>query len=147
MKGLLDLLRARKSLLLRLLVVVVVAYIIVDLYAIAPQETYLELGLPASHQDAREVRVSVMADEDGALIRQLALRYPRGAPATLREAVDVAPGRYRVEVELRDAQGGSDTLRGRFETPASGTVRVALLRVDDPLEDSMIEASHRGPQR
>lgn len=130
MQPVIELLRKRSSLLLRLLVVGVIAFAIYDIASVTPTEQHIEIGLPEDHALATEVRVALLAEDDGALVRQIALRYPRGAPALLREDVEVAPGRYRVEVELRGDEGPRSTLEGRFEAPVEGPLRVRLHAMD-----------------
>lgn len=83
-----------------------------------PHETEVRLHL-GDHGGADRVRITYWAE--GEAITEVELRYDHGAPEVVTHTVELYPGRYRVEVELRSA----DALRRAervLEVPAEGVV-------------------------
>ena len=89
-----------------------------------PHEVEVELPLGASHAALRQVDVSYLESDE--LVHHVSLRYPDGAPESLRHTVELAPGRYVVAVDLVHEDGATESRRGRLEAPAEGRVRVSL---------------------
>lgn len=89
-----------------------------------PREVDVELPLGPTHADLRQVDVSFLeADE---LVHHVSLRYPEGAPESVRHRVELAPGSYVVAVDLVHEGGATESREGRLDAPAEGRVRVHL---------------------
>jgi hypothetical protein len=88
----------------------------------APTPLAVELDLGPAHSEATRLEVSYLAE--GELVRHVSLRYPDGAPASVRQRVELAQGRYRVLVEGELRDGGTWARERRLEAPASGTIRL-----------------------
>lgn len=95
-----------------------------------PHETDVELLLGHRHSEVVELRIGYVRGAEQEPLKAVTLRYPEGAPATVRHHVELPPGRYAVVLELVSAQGRTDTSR-RLDVPADGVVR---LRVSDELD-------------
>ena len=96
----------------------------------APRDVEVELPLGDDHARIHQVDVSFLegGDDEGDddLVRQLSLRYPDGAPERVRQTVELAPGRYRVAVELTGESGASEARVGALDAPGEGVIRVSL---------------------
>lgn len=95
-----------------------------------PHDTDVELLLGQRHSDVIELRIGYVRDAEQEPFKAVTLRYPHGAPATVRHHVELPPGRYAVVLELVSAQGHTDMSR-RLDIPAQGVVR---LQVADELD-------------
>jgi len=95
-----------------------------------PHDTDVELLLGHRHREVIELRIGYVRDAEHEPFRAVTLRYPNGAPATVRHHVELPPGHYAVELELVSALGRTDARR-RLDIPADGVVR---LRVSDDLD-------------
>jgi hypothetical protein len=82
-------------------------------------------GGTATAKDSEATRLEVSYLAEGELVRHVSLRYPEGAPASVRQRVELAQGRYRVLVEGELRDGGTWTRERRLEAPAAGTVRLS----------------------
>lgn len=89
-----------------------------------PREVDVELPLGPEHADVRRVDVSYLESDE--LVHHVSLRYPEGAPESLRHTVELAPGSYVVAVDLEHEGGATESREGRLEAPAEGRVRVHL---------------------
>ncbi|UJR84704.1 hypothetical protein [Sandaracinus amylolyticus] len=89
-----------------------------------PREVDVELPIGAEHADIRRVDVTYL--ESDALVHHVSLRYPSGAPESVRHTVELAPGRYVVAVDLVHEDGATESREGRLDAPAEGRVRVSL---------------------
>jgi hypothetical protein len=90
----------------------------------APASVEVELPIGAEHADVRQLDVAYL--EGTAVVRHVSLRFPDGAPERVRHTVHLAPGRYRVQVDLHLRGGGTEIRTGRLEAPAEGVVRLHL---------------------
>ncbi len=88
-----------------------------------PREVQVALRFP---DPARVVEARIEYLQEDERVREVTLRWPDGAPALVRDAVDLSPGDYDVSVLLLDAAGERRALRGRLTAPADGVVRVRL---------------------
>jgi hypothetical protein len=89
-----------------------------------PRSVHVELPLGEGHEAVTQVDVAYL--ESDALVHRVRLRYPEGAPASVRHTVDLAPGHYVVAVDLAREDGATTSREGRLEAPAEGRVRVSL---------------------
>ncbi len=90
----------------------------------APDEVDVELPIGREHTSIRRVDVDYL--DSGELVQHVSLRYPGGAPDSIRHTAHLPPGRYLVSVVLFDGDGTERVREGRLEAPAEGTVRVHL---------------------
>lgn len=90
----------------------------------APSDVEVELPIGERHADV--TRVDVSFEEADELVHHVSLRYPEGAPESVRHTVELAPGRYTVAVDLTMRGDETESRVGRLVAPAEGLVRVSL---------------------
>ena len=127
--GLFDSIRAflarHKGRVGRPLVLVLALLALVPLWKAAPRTTALAVSLGPDHAEVRRARLEVLDGDD--TVRVVDLRFGgEGAPATLREDVELSPGEYRLALDLRLDDGRWERRVGQVEAPAEGVVRVAM---------------------
>lgn len=88
-----------------------------------PRDVEVGLRFP-DHARVVEARIEYTQEEES--VREVTLRFREGAPALVRDTVELSPGDYDVSVVLLDAAGAARRLRGRLTAPADGVVRVRL---------------------
>ncbi len=77
--------------------------------------------------DAGQVVEARLAYEDeGEHVREVTLRWRSGAPAIVRDTIELSPGDYDVSVLLVADDGAMRELHGELTAPADGVVRVRL---------------------
>jgi hypothetical protein len=86
----------------------------------APVEVEVAYRLGARAQALRELSAEFRRLPDDVLIRRVLTRYPGGAPSEVRYPVRLAPGRYRIRVELQGASGSVNTLERGCEVTGGG---------------------------
>ena len=89
-----------------------------------PSEVDVELPIGAAHADVERVDVAYL--ESGELVHHVSLRFPDGAPESVRHRVELAPGAYDVAVDLVRDDGVTESRSGRLDAPAEGRVRLSL---------------------
>lgn len=90
-----------------------------------PREVEIRYALGAEHGDVTEARIVYRRDEDGAAVQGMRVRYEEGAPRTIRDTVELPPGRFRVEARLRGPELRREVER-TLEVPPDGPVRLDL---------------------
>jgi len=95
-----------------------------ELFARTPTEVEVEFSLGSAHTEVRQVDVAYLAD--GELVRRVSLRFPGGAPERVRHTVELAPGHYRVQVDVQRRDAGTESRSGRLDAPAEGLIRLHL---------------------
>lgn len=99
--------------------------VIMEIGGALPRDVELAYRFP-SPEDVVEARLAYSLDAE--TIREVTLRYPEGAPRIVRDSLELSPGDYDVEVQLRDGDGDTTLLHGRVNAPSDGVVRVRLRR-------------------
>jgi len=99
------------------------------LFAAVPRETDIRYDLGPSHEEVRELRIAY--ELEGSAFRDVVLRYPGGAPRTVRHELDLEPGRYEIEVMLVRDDGARSEVRRALRAPAEGVVHVGLVEEED----------------
>ena len=115
--------RRRLATLSLLVFLAVVAVTIAD---VVPRQTRVSLPLGPDHAQITEARIDYSQDDQS--VRSLTLRWPAGAPASVRHTLDLSPGDYDVSVRLLGRDGARQELVGRLTAPADGEVRLNLRR-------------------
>lgn len=103
---------------------VFLAMVAVEIGGALPRETRVSVPLGARHAQVTEARIDYT--QDNAAVHSVTLRWPEGAPESVRHTLDLTPGEYEVAVVLLEREGERRALRGRLEAPADGVVRLAL---------------------
>ena len=104
------------------LVVFLVA-VLLEVGGALPRDVEVAFRFPG-HASVERARVTYLQEDE--VVREVTLRWPEGAPALVRDTVELSPGDYDVSVVLTDAEGASRRLRGEVSAPADGVVRVRL---------------------
>lgn len=99
----------------------VVGIEIADVY---PRSVDVALPLGQGHGDIAEAHIEY--SYEGEAVRSVIRRFGAGAPAEVRDTVELSPGVYDVSVLLVDRGGALRRLAGHVTAPADGLVRVAL---------------------
>ncbi len=102
-----------------------------------PRETDVSFQLGPEHTSVRELMVSY--ELDGEEIAGGHFRYEEGAPGSIRQTLDLAPGRYEVHVEVTYDGGRRRVMHRSFSVPADGLVRL------DAFEAAIAFGVLRGP--
>lgn len=89
-----------------------------------PRETRVSVPMGAAHAQITEARIDYWQEDEA--VHSVTLRWPGGAPASVRHTLDLSPGEYDVSVQLVDRSGHRRQLSGRLTAPADGVVRLAL---------------------
>ncbi|MGE0789245.1 MAG: hypothetical protein AB7S26_26460 [Sandaracinaceae bacterium] len=104
-------------------IAVFVVAVSLELNAAYPREVAVAMRFP----DAAEVRRAEVEVRDGEdLVQEVTLSFANGAPREVRDAFELSPGEYALEVDLTFRSGESRVLRGELTAPADGVVRVGL---------------------
>ncbi|MBX3269270.1 MAG: hypothetical protein KF729_03360 [Sandaracinaceae bacterium] len=114
--------RNRRRLAKIALVVFLVA-VAVEIGSALPRDVEVGLRFP-DHGAVVEARIEYLEEDE--TVREVTLRWSDGAPALVRDTVELSPGEYDVAVVLLDAAGRARELRGRLHAPADGVVQVRL---------------------
>ncbi|HTU58967.1 MAG TPA: hypothetical protein VMF89_11050 [Polyangiales bacterium] len=97
-------------------------------YDETPREQPVQLDLPeALRADLTGVRLTYMEDDEAILGTEQ--RFSDQAPSSLRSAPSLAPGDYRLAIELAHRGGEVTRLERRLRVPSEGTVHI---RVSEP---------------
>jgi hypothetical protein len=92
-------------------------------YDETPREQAVQLDLPEGLRANLEgVRLTYMEDDE--LIFGTEQRFTNGAPASVRTAPTLAPGAYRLEVELAQRGGAVTRMRRTITVPSEGTLHI-----------------------
>jgi hypothetical protein len=87
-----------------------------------PREVEVECSLGPQHESVTSARVAYLLA--GREVHSLTMRYPTGAPGYLRHEPTLAPGSYRVAVELVHSSNDPDQFGADVNIPADGRVRI-----------------------
>lgn len=107
-----------------LALVIFLALVGLEITSAIPRETRVDVPLGAAHARITEARIDYFQADEA--VHSVTLRWPNGAPATVRHTVDLAPGDYEVSVIVLERDGRRRELTGRLTAPADGVVRLAL---------------------
>jgi hypothetical protein len=92
-------------------------------YDETPREQPVQLDLPdAMRANLEGVRLTYMEDDEAILGTEQ--RFAEGAPRSLRSAPTLAPGDYRLEIELARRDGAVTRLRRTITVPSEGTLHI-----------------------
>lgn len=108
----------------RLTFFVFLALVIIEIGNVYPRETQVSVPLGADHAEVTEARIDYTQESES--VRSVTYRWPNGAPASVRDTLELSPGDYDVSVRLVDRDGNLRELVGRITAPADGVVRLAL---------------------
>jgi len=105
----------------RILLVASLIYGVIQVWPSVPRSTDVRFDLGAKHREVVELRVGFsQADEE---LKGVVLRFPEGAPQTVRHEVMLPPGRYDVSVICRRASRIGSVERV-IDLPSESVVRV-----------------------
>jgi hypothetical protein len=92
-------------------------------YDETPREQAIQLDFPEGlRADLEGVRLTYMEDDEAILgVEQ---RFAAGAPSSLHSAPTLAPGEYRLEIELAQRGGIVTRMRRELTVPSEGTVHI-----------------------
>jgi hypothetical protein len=107
-----------------LVLVLFLAAVGLEITSAIPRETRVDIPLGASHARVSEARIDYFDGDEP--VHSVTLRWPYGAPESVRHTVDLSPGEYEVTVVLVERAGERRELTGRLTAPAEGVVRLAL---------------------
>lgn len=105
-------------------IAVFVVAVVIEIGGAVPREVLVAVPIGAGHEDVTEAQIEYSQEDEP--VRDVTLRWPNGAPADVRDAVDLSPGDYDVRVLLIGRDGSTRRLHGRLRAPAEGVVRLAL---------------------
>ena len=107
-------------------VVAVAALLVVgqQLWNSLPRETEVQVRLGSGH--ASVVELDLRFIQDGAEMHGLRLAFPQGAPPLVPCRIELGPGRYRVQVELRLRDGRRQSIDRALTVPAHAPLRIAI---------------------
>ena len=92
-------------------------------YDEAPREQSVELLLPERlRADLEGVRLTYMEDDEA--LFGMEHRFTGGAPRSVHSAPSLAPGDYRLEIELAQKGGLITRVRRALTVPSPGTLRI-----------------------
>lgn len=96
-------------------------YGVVQVWPSVPRSTDVRFDLGARHREVVELRVGFsQADEE---LKGVVLRFPQGAPQTVRHEVMLPPGRYDLQVQCRRASRVGSVARV-IQLPSDSVLRV-----------------------
>lgn len=101
------------------------AVIAVRFWPVIPRDTELELIAGAGRDEIAEVKVAYQ--QQGRELRGASFAFEHGAPPVVRHRASLAPGVYRVVVDIRLRNGSYKTVEQVLQVPVDGIVRVQLL--------------------
>lgn len=107
---------------------VFLALVAVKIGNVVPRETQVRVPLGAGHAEVTEARIDYSQEDEA--VHSVTLRWPNGAPESVRHTLDLSPGEYDVSVRLFERDGDRRELAGRITAPADGVVRLALRPAD-----------------
>lgn len=88
-----------------------------------PRKVDVRFALGSAHEHVTDARIVYRRDDDGAAVKGTRVHYEEGAPRTVRDTVQLPPGRYRVEARLRGPNLRRE-VEQRLEVPHDGPVRL-----------------------
>lgn len=94
-----------------------------DLLQAAPRSTRFRLAMGPDRDRIREAVVEFRSS--GELIKAVSLRYPRGAPATVMDRVELASGEYEMVAHVRGEHAYWEGSR-RFTVPAESRIGLSI---------------------
>jgi hypothetical protein len=109
-----------------LTVFVFLALVAVEVGDVYPRETRVSVPLGPDHAQITEARIDYSQEDES--VRSVTLRWPEGAPSSVRHTLDLSPGQYDVSVRLVERDGDRQDLVGRLTAPADGVVQLTLRR-------------------
>jgi hypothetical protein len=93
-----------------------------ELWNSHPRETEILVVPGPGHRRVVEIGVRFM--QQGDEMHGLRLAFPGGAPRLVPCRVRLAPGRYRVRVDIRQRDGRWSSVERELKAPADGPVRI-----------------------
>ncbi len=115
----------------RLVAAVGVAFLLAHFARHWPRKVELRLDAGERHGDYTEARITVREPSGGAALQGVRLHFADGSPRLLQHAMELPPGDYELQVELRGS-GVRRDLRSPLTVPTEGIVRVAVDREGRP---------------
>jgi hypothetical protein len=107
-----------------LVLVVFLAIVAIQISGAIPREMRLAFPLGPMHSEVTEAHIAYLSGEEQ--VQSVTLRWPDGAPALVRQTLDLTPGEYEVSITLVERDGSARHLSGRVSAPSDGVVQVAL---------------------
>ncbi len=101
-----------------------VAAVIVQIGSAIPRAVQVDVPLGAGHAEVTEARIDYWQDDEP--VRSITRRWPNGAPASVRDTLDLSPGEYDVSVTLVDRSGDRRALSGHLKAPGDGVIHLSL---------------------
>lgn len=94
-------------------------------YDVAPREQAVQLHVPDDlRATLKGVKLTYL--EDGEAVSGSEQHFLDGAPAVVRSAPSLAPGRYQLDIELSQRTGAITHVRREVTVPSEGTLRIGL---------------------
>ncbi len=100
------------------------AAVAVQIGGAVPREVRVDVPLGAQHAHVTETRIDYWQDDEP--VRSVTRRWPHGAPASIRDTLDLSPGDYDVTVTLLAGSGQRRALSGHLSAPGEGVIRLSL---------------------
>jgi len=97
--------------------------VVMEIGSAVPRDVRIDYRFP-DHSEVVEARLEY--EYEGEQVREVTLRWPEGAPRSVRDTVELSPGDYDVSVLLVGEDGMMRELHGELTAPADGVVRVRL---------------------
>ena len=94
-------------------------------YDVTPREQSVQLHVPDGLRATLQgVKLTYL--EDGEAVTGSEQRFVEAAPAVVRSAPSLAPGRYQLDIELSKRTGAVTRLRRDVTVPTEGALRIRL---------------------
>ncbi|MFW6050772.1 MAG: hypothetical protein ACODAU_06335 [Myxococcota bacterium] len=107
----------------RLVAVAGVAVVVAHFASTLPREVEIRYRVGDDHGDVQEARIAYTSE--GEEMKGVRLRYDHGAPPVVHHRVELPPGQYGVEADLR-GPSLTRSVRRHLKVPADGVVRIDL---------------------
>lgn len=119
-----DLFQRHRKRLATLALVLFLALVALEISSAIPRQMRVSLPMGVDHTLVTEARIDYFEGDEA--VHSVTLRWPHGAPASVRHDLELSPGEYQVSVLLVQRDGRERHLSGRLSAPAEGVVRLAL---------------------
>ncbi len=111
----------------RLVAVAGVAFLLAHFSRHWPRKVELRVDTGARHGQFTEAHITVREPQRGAALQGVRLYFASGSPQLLRHVLQLPPGRYELDVELRGS-GVRRAVHSALTVPTEGVVRMAVDR-------------------